>query len=58
MQIKQEYEAEAKACYLNMPALINKRVQQAKQLRNSMGLPGPGTNVYRSGGGSLAHRQA
>ncbi|GAX79552.1 hypothetical protein CEUSTIGMA_g6993.t1 [Chlamydomonas eustigma] len=47
MQIEQECQEEAKACYLDMPALINKRVQQAKHLRISMGMPTNGTDVYR-----------
>lgn len=38
---------EERACYMNMPALIARRVQQAAQLRAALGLPSAATNVYR-----------
>eukprot|EP00195_Chlamydomonas_chlamydogama_P004361 CAMPEP_0202919516 /NCGR_PEP_ID=MMETSP1392-20130828/76046_1 /ASSEMBLY_ACC=CAM_ASM_000868 /TAXON_ID=225041 /ORGANISM="Chlamydomonas chlamydogama, Strain SAG 11-48b" /LENGTH=661 /DNA_ID=CAMNT_0049612909 /DNA_START=45 /DNA_END=2030 /DNA_ORIENTATION=+ len=47
MQTAAEMEAEVRSCFLDVPALLRKRVQQAAQLRRQLGLPSPQTNVYR-----------
>ena len=47
MQLASEWREDGKACYLDMPGLIHKRVQQACELRKKLGLPGSGTDVYR-----------
>ena len=47
MQLASEWSEDEKSCYLDMPGLIRKRVRQARELREQLGLPGPGTDVYR-----------
>ena len=50
MQLTSEFEEDGRSCFLDMPALIRKRVGQARVLRERLGLPGAGTDVYRCEG--------
>ncbi|MEW5304404.1 MAG: hypothetical protein WDW36_007015 [Sanguina aurantia] len=48
MQMRSEFESPgASDCYMDMPALIAKRIGEAVQLRRLLGLPSAATNVYR-----------